>query len=421
MVAIDRRRGVSIVVAVSLSSQVGDRSGLRSVVPTLAAWLTALLVWLYYLTPAFVWPAGRSWQPFLVMAGTGLLAIAGLQLRRRAPLLVVLLVSICLVVSPAGVGAGFVVQASLAARRSRPALILVSAVLLTAATVARLTRGPYNTDGWTQASVVEFSFALIGVGLATATGRLWGWLSADDDAVRRDAAAAREAADRARMEQVRLSERERIAREMHDVVAHRISLIAMHSAALAHRDDLDQRTTRDTAALIQQNAKDALGELRVMLSQLRGERAAPEPPQPTLQELPVLVAEAREGGQRISLTQQGPIVELPTRVSRSAYRIVQEGLTNARKHAPGAPVSIEVRAEDGRLTVTVINSLSELALPAADGSGMGLVGIRERVTLLGGTMSAAADGRDWRLTATIPLSAGMSGHDHPDAVIERTP
>jgi signal transduction histidine kinase len=370
-----------------------------------AGWLAASVVWLYYMTPVLAWSPSRPWHHAAVIGVFGLIAVATLLLRRRAPLLCVLLVGGCLVLSPAAVGAGFVAQATIAVRQGRSSLVVLTGCFLWAATAGRLLRGPYY-EAWTQASVVELTFALLGLVVATAIGFLWRGLAADEDAIRKEAAAAREEADRARLEQVRLSERESIAREMHDVVAHRISLIAMHSAALAHRDDLDSPTTRETAALIQQNAKGALDELRTMLSQLRGAAAAPEPPQPTLQELPTLVAEARGSGQRVELSNGGQISDLPVQVSRSAFRIVQEGLTNARKHAPGAWVRVEVTVEPAALTVTVINPLSELALPATNRSGMGLIGVAERVSLLGGSMRAGGTDGRYELSVTIPTTTG---------------
>ena len=200
------------------------------------------------------------------------------------------------------------------------------------------------------------------------------------------------------------NERSRIAREMHDVVAHRISLIALHAGALAHHMRSDEGEAGDLARAIQTNAQSSLDELRAMLARLRGNAAPPEPPQPTLSGLDALLADARSAGQQVAVELGGDPAEVPDRVSRHAYRIIQEGLTNARKHAPGAPVALSLKTTADRLRVVVRNRLADLAQPDRSGSGLGLVGIAERVDLVGGDLSHGIEGGEFILEATLPYA-----------------
>lgn len=194
-------------------------------------------------------------------------------------------------------------------------------------------------------------------------------------------------------ENSRVEERNRIAREMHDVLAHKISLISMHAGALAYRDDLSRDEIRDAAQTIQDSSHQALNELRVILGQLRqtGDDAAPAKPQPTLAELPELVAEHRAAGRQISVEVQ--LDGQPGQaVGRHAYRVIQEALTNAAKHAPGTATQLTVVGGPQQgVRVRVANPLS-YAATATPGSGMGLIGLEERVELVGGRMTAASDG-----------------------------
>ncbi|NKZ04015.1 histidine kinase [Actinomadura latina] len=211
---------------------------------------------------------------------------------------------------------------------------------------------------------------------------------------------------RLRVEEARLLERERIAREMHDVLAHRISLLAVHAGALEFRPDApaDQR---EAAGIIRQSAYEAMEDLREVIGVLRDDSpdAAPERPQPTLADVSALVRESRRAGGRITLEEnvRDP-GRVPARVGRHAYRIVQEGLTNARKHAPGARVRVSLDA-GADLDIEIVNALPPgPPAPPPPGSGAGLVGLAERVALLGGTLEHGhtADGR-FRLRARLPL------------------
>jgi signal transduction histidine kinase len=206
------------------------------------------------------------------------------------------------------------------------------------------------------------------------------------------------------MEQARGLERERIAREMHDVLAHRISLVTMHAGALAYRTDLSPEQVRETAGVIADKAHEALADLRAILGALR--ETEPMRPQPTLVDLDELVGEATQSGMQVQL--ENALADpraVPERVGRTVYRIVQEALTNARKHAPGAPVSVGVSGDAGSgLTVTVSNGMTPRA-PVAGGAGLGLVGMRERAELIGATYSLeSAPGTGTRVIVEVPYA-----------------
>jgi signal transduction histidine kinase len=228
----------------------------------------------------------------------------------------------------------------------------------------------------------------------------------------RERAARLEAEQRLRVEQAREAERLRIAREMHDVLAHRVSLLSLHAGALEFHRDASAEEVAEAAAVIRASAHAALEELREVIGVLREgtPAAAPEPPQPTLAEVPALVEDSRRAGMRVRTRIDVPDdATLPTALGRATYRIVQEGLTNARKHAPGAAVDVTITARAG--TELVVEVVSRRAVgvvaagPAIPGAGTGLVGLAERVALAGGRLEHGPDGAgDFVLRATLPWS-----------------
>lgn len=242
----------------------------------------------------------------------------------------------------------------------------------------------------------------------------------------------RERAERAEAEAQRRV-REEIAREMHDVLAHRLSLLSVHAGALEYNPGAPADEVRRASAVIRSSAHQALEDLRQIIGVLRpaGGGAAPEPPQPTLEDLPRLVAESRQAGMRVELDlRTGDAARAPAAVGRTAYRIVQEGLTNARKHAPRERVTVTVRggAGDG-LVVEVRNAAPRAGRDpggrdravspdgAIPGAGQGLVGIAERVKLADGRLEHGRTGGDFLLRAWLPWSPSPSPErELPDAV-----
>jgi signal transduction histidine kinase len=205
----------------------------------------------------------------------------------------------------------------------------------------------------------------------------------------RDRAAKAEAERELLARDAVLTERTRIAREMHDVVGHRVSLMVLQAGAIemaaADRDRVEQ-----LAGQVQTAGRQALEELRQMVGVLRAEEldeAAPLGPQPELKDLPALVEHAREAGMAVELRcPDGSDVD--PGVGRAAYRIVQEALTNAGKHAPGAAVDVRVERRPGELAVRVVNGPVQQPTGEVPGGGFGLVGLAERVRTLGGRLTA---------------------------------
>lgn len=213
--------------------------------------------------------------------------------------------------------------------------------------------------------------------------------------VRRDRA---EIDSERRLDEARAAERRRIAREMHDVLAHRISMVSVHAGALEYHPDVPPEDVAKTAGVIRSSAHAALGELREVINLLRSpaDRAGDEareglqPPQPTLEDVAHLIEESRQAGTPVGFELHlSEPDRVPAATGRAIYRIVQEGLTNARKHAPGSAVDVDIgQGDDGAVTVVVLNHpvAQEAAHPAPPGSGTGLIGLAERVALTGGRL-----------------------------------
>jgi signal transduction histidine kinase len=222
----------------------------------------------------------------------------------------------------------------------------------------------------------------------------------------RERAERLEAEQRLHIEHAREAERRRIAREMHDVLAHRVSLLSLHAGALEFRPDASPEEVAQAAGVIRETARAALEELRQVIGVLRdgSEEGGPEPPQPTLADVPGLVDESRAAGIRVSCRIDVED-DVPPALGRTAYRIVQEGLTNARKHAPTAPVDVTISGGE-RLSVEVVSRRPVgVAVPTAPlpGAGSGLIGLSERVALAGGELRHGPDeAGDFVLRATLP-------------------
>ncbi|MBQ1039537.1 MULTISPECIES: sensor histidine kinase [Micromonospora] len=221
-------------------------------------------------------------------------------------------------------------------------------------------------------------------------------------------AAQTEQSEREQERRAVLEERTRIAREMHDVVAHHMSLIAVQAETAPYRlTDVPAPAAAEFVA-IAASARDALTDMRRLLGVLRSESSGPQTaPQPDLADLDAMVDAARRAGLPVTLD-AGPVDEgqVPAPVGLAAYRIVQEGLANAARHASGAAVRVTVRAGRSGLEVRVENSPADVR-PTADGSpGHGLTGMRERATSLGGTFTAGPlpDG-GYAVAAELPYDA----------------
>jgi signal transduction histidine kinase len=226
---------------------------------------------------------------------------------------------------------------------------------------------------------------------------------------RRAQQAAAGQAERAELEQARrtvLEERAKIAREMHDVVAHHMSLIAVRAETAPYRLAGLPGAVAEEFGSLSGAAREALADMRRLLGVLRQDEPAALAPQPQLADLPVLVEAARQAGVMVALSSPRACDQVPAGIGVCAYRIVQESLSNASRHAPGAAVTVSVDHDAGAVLLRVANGPGGPAGPSGSehGPGHGLTGMRERVALLGGSLSAGPepDG-GFVVSAVLPL------------------
>jgi signal transduction histidine kinase len=367
---------------------------------------------------------GAGWIPgpapvvFLADAGIGLLASLLLLFRRRWPAGVAVAMLVPTVLARSAQVASLLSVFNVTLRR-RPAVAVAIAgahqVAFTVFSLLWITYPWWAAFAW----VLTYHVTVVALGLYFRARR--GLVASLHEQVRQAKAAQHLMADGARR-----AERARIAVEMHDVLAHRVSLIALHAGGLEIRPDLPPREVRDTAVLIGSTARQALAELRDIIGVLRdtdrgdtSRAEAPRTPQPQLLDIERLVGEYRQAGLDIALdllvddpgTAPGPL-------GRDAYRIVREALANVTKHAAGSAAAVSLRGRPGEgLRVAVRSKLpaapasaslpserSGLTLPATElpGAGLGLVSLAERVALAGGTLTHGPDGKgDFVLTATL--------------------
>lgn len=391
-----------------------------------------------YSTLTAIDPSGpgpaASWMVLDLFAGHVALALAAF--RRRAPATITALVGALTALSSFAAPAAVLATLSLATRRRVVPLIWPGLILAGAALVNDRIVMPHAMPADLEPRVAGQGWLLHGILLVTLSilaylvVALIGWnIGSRRELVaswRRQAeSAAREQA--ATVAQAQHAERARIAREMHDVLAHRLSLVAMHAGALAHRTDLSESERAEAAEVVRSGAHQALVELREVLGVLRaegeGHDGRVEAPQPGLSDLPALVAEANGGGQAVRLVAHEELwqrsMTLPESTGRHVYRVVQEALTNARKHAPKSPVTVELDGRPGEgLSLVVSNPLArtgrlpsraDASLPDAAGlpsGGRGLVGMAERVQLAGGRLEAGAEVTHFVVRAWLPWSCG---------------
>jgi signal transduction histidine kinase len=202
-----------------------------------------------------------------------------------------------------------------------------------------------------------------------------------------------------------LEERQRIARELHDVVAHHMSVIAIQAEAAPYKVSTPPPELAESFAEIRASALEGLTELRRVLGVLRTGDAPQTAPQPGLERLDEVLASARNGGLTIEVSSTGEESTLPQGVALSAHRILQEALSNAMKHAPGATVMVDIGYGTDELRLRVVNGPGTAPRPVAEsGGGHGLVGMRERVIMLGGTLAAGPEpGGGFAVTAVLPF------------------
>lgn len=204
------------------------------------------------------------------------------------------------------------------------------------------------------------------------------------------------------------AERVRIARELHDIVAHALSIVALQAGAAEQFLDKDVERARRHLSLTRGTAQAALDEMRHLLGVLR-EDGAVYAPQPGLSGLPELIAETEAAGHVCRLVLDEAARDVPDGHALAVHRIVQESLTNVRSHAAGAPVEVRVSREPRVVVVEVVNGAPATADAGARGSGRGLPGMGERVRVYGGTLDAGPADGGWRVLARLPLGDRQAG------------
>ncbi|RKT53542.1 sensor histidine kinase [Saccharothrix australiensis] len=335
--------------------------------------------------------------PYAWSIPTALAACALLPVRRWWPCAAVLA---CLPALAGGLGwPPTVVALYRVGRTSSVRVMVVSAAVTTAFPATVVVATQHLTVGGV---LLTYAFSLFMSGAPTALGALITTRQKLTESLA-EASRAREAELEAREAGARASERARIAREIHDAVGHHATLIAVESAALAATTDSPE--VRRTARRLRGLAKDALAEMRAALGLLNTEPAQGH------EDIPHLVDRARAAGLTIRLDDK--VDHLPPSISRAAFRVVQEALTNVTKHAPGAAVQVRLSKADGRVKVSVVNG-RPLHPSTAEPGGSGLHGLSERIRLVGGTLTTTprADG-SWELEADLP--SGPSKVDAGDS------
>jgi signal transduction histidine kinase len=342
----------------------------------------------------------------------GVVACALVPVLLRWPVPGAMALAVLAAVSPASTPAATLGTLYVAQRRP----LAVAAAAGGADVAAHLIRGAWRP-------IESLPYAWWAVLVVAAGAALVGWGQGDRArqallASLRERARRAEAEQASRVAEARAAERARIAREMHDVLAHRLSLLATYAGALEYRPDAPPEQLARAAGVVRAGVHQALDEIREVITVLRDDDltdgkhplpnlALPNLALPGLADLDGLVAETRDAGTSVDVTRRMTQPEdLPGAVGRTAYRVVQEGLTNARKHAPGRPARVLLAGKPGgRLVVELANPVGP-AGPAVNGSGTGLVGLTERVRLAGGEIDhmVSADG-EFVLRAWLPWPA----------------
>src|SRR3954470_19774715 len=345
----------------------------------------------------FAQVAGLSGGLAVAAGVTGVLGTVGLLWRRRWPLLPVLM-ALPSVVPGGQLGVFPLAILALAIRRRGRELWISAGVGLVISVFGGI-RDPATSSS---AAISD----LLLLALAMAFGAFVG-ARRDLVASLRSRAEQAEAALALRADQARLSERTRIAQEMHDVLAHLISLIGLHAGGLEVRPDAGPEVVDRSAAVIRQTARSALEDLRGVLGVLRADTSAGGTdlaPQPQLSAVPRLVASSSAAGVGVTLIDELPDIQIGEVTGRTVYRVVQEALTNVHKHARDAATRVLLTGgpRDG-LVVEVVNVRPVSAEALLPGAGVGLVGLRERVELAGGTLDAGpTPAGGWQVRAWFP-------------------
>jgi signal transduction histidine kinase len=346
--------------------------------------------------------------PTAVDAALGGLASLGLWLRRRWPVGLAVIVGLFAIYSVSASGVALIALFTVAVHRRLRTAVLVAAGYALTSFFTPLVRPDESPPNWWQGVLgVVCVVAVLALGMFVRARRQLALVERERVASEQEL----------RVTQARQMERNRIAREMHDVLAHRLSLLSLQAGALELWPDAPPAEIARATGVIRSNAQGALEDLREVIGVLRSTRAdddtadgVPEPPQPTLVDLPMLIDESRKAGMQVVLEcEVTDLGAVPEAVGRTAFRIVQEGLTNARKHADHAAVSVAVQGAvaDG-LTVEIRNPwpVGVARSTPIPGAGMGIIGLAERTALTGGRLEhGRTPAGEFRLWTWLPWPA----------------
>ncbi|WP_454853712.1 sensor histidine kinase [Promicromonospora soli] len=330
----------------------------------------------------------------------GVLGCVALWSRRRFPLVLGVVLALSSAFSETVTGAAIVGLFTVAVHRSVRATAMVCALSL-AALIAYQLRWPEPT---TPPATV---FTIIVLGHVATVA--WGLSVRNRRALvtsLRERAASAEVEARLRAERSEHEAREALAREMHDVLGHRLSLLSVHAGALAYSRDAPAEDRTRAAEVVRENAHRALQDLREVIGVLRA--PVGELPLPGVADVLELIDEARRAGTPVELRDEAGVTSddrtLPETLGRTIYRLVQEGLTNVRKHAPGAPVVVRIVGQPGEhVSVEVVNAAPGRPPARHQGSGTGLRGLGERARLVAGQLDhGPTDSGGWRVRMRLP-------------------
>ncbi|GAA3391295.1 sensor histidine kinase [Cryptosporangium minutisporangium] len=362
-----------------------------------------IVVALTLLVGATIYGLPTEAQQLLVLdVLVGVLGLALVPVLLRWPVPAAIALTVLAVISPAATPTAS--AAAMHVAECRP--FRLAALIGTAGVAAQAVQGAWRPHGglgylWWLVLITAAYAALVGWGTVARIRR-------ELVASLRERARRAEADQERRVAEARLAERTRIAREMHDVLAHRLTLLATYAGALEYRPDAAPEKLSAAAGVVRAGVHEALDELRQVITVLRDDDPVGEVetrPQPGLHDLDRLVDESRDAGTPVAFDNHLGDGRLPAATGRTAYRIVQEGLTNARKHAPGAPVTAVLDGAPGEGLRIELRNPVPVRTPAAalPGAGQGLLGLTERVHLAGGELEhgSGPDG-DFRLRVWLP-------------------
>jgi signal transduction histidine kinase len=354
------------------------------------------------------WNAGHNDQPLLLLLGP--LALGSVFLRRTSPVAALLVTVAVWAVLPSDEALQLPVMAALYTIATQTEWRIAAAAAVGAAGVAVISDAAWGSGN------VNSDVGLLGYAIgATASSAAAVALGLYAGARRRVLDALRERAERLDREKELLAERSvseertRIAQELHDIVAHNVTLMVVEAQALGATTH-DDRVTQSTDA-IADLGRQAMSEMHTTLRLLRGDSETPAlAPQPGLDQLERLLEQSRRAGLEVELAIEGQQHPLSRSVELSAYRIIQEALTNVVKHAAGAHTEVKLAYASDELELTVVNrgGTARPAAVRAPSNGHGLIGMRERVALFAGTLTAHALPNGFRVTATLPYEPTAS-------------